>query len=129
MANAKKCDRCQKLYDPFSQGERFMCRFENPTFLTGAGMREGTVFKRLVDHAGAKDLLDLCPECSEDFILFMEGNPLSVRTDICEENVSRANSKDPIKEYIYTLKSGMPYSVSLTAEEMYEIIDNEIRFR
>lgn len=73
MANARKCDLCKKCFDPLDQPEGVeMMRFRNPVFQTSESIRTGTVNKFLIPDE--PDIwVDLCPDCTESFKLFMNG--------------------------------------------------------
>ena len=86
MANAKKCNRCGALYDPLSLGERRAAQFNNPWFKDEKAFRNNTIDCYLL---GSKDVfsltfkdcvVDLCPDCTEDFTLFMSNSPLAIRS-------------------------------------------------
>ena len=71
MANARKCDRCEKCFDPINMAG-MSCRFRNPIFQTSNDIREGVVGKLMVNDT--PDVwVDLCPECAEMFEAFMCG--------------------------------------------------------
>ena len=90
MANARKCDMCEKCYDPLEQ-EGLMCRFENPIFQNAHDLREGIVTRRLIN--GPPDVyIDLCPECSKKFMdLFRKDIPAYFFEDemITKEDIAR----------------------------------------
>ena len=70
MANAKKCDRCKKCFDPLDQGVFSMVKFQNPVFQTSNDIKNVTVKERLIpDHPDA--WVDLCPACTLRFRKFM----------------------------------------------------------
>lgn len=77
MANARKCDRCGKCFDPFSQKFRQMTHFKNPVFETERDIIDHKVGCYLVEDS-PDALIDLCPDCTESFILFMKNYPLAV---------------------------------------------------
>lgn len=68
MANAKKCDRCEKCFDPLHMSG-MMCRFKNPFFQNSNDIREGVIGKFMLSDPDA--YVDLCPECAEMFEAFM----------------------------------------------------------
>ena len=68
---AKKCDRCGGFYDPLYQTGA-MAKFRNPSFLEAVNFEDHTVGTYLIP--GQPDrMIDLCPMCTTDFILFMNG--------------------------------------------------------
>ena len=71
MANAKKCDRCEKCFDPY-EIKGMICRFRNPMFQTANNIREGVIGKLMVNDT-PDAYVDLCPECAEMFETFMCG--------------------------------------------------------
>lgn len=82
MANAKKCDRCGKCYDPASieDNPAMITRFSNPIFQTAEDYKNNkitTCFSAKDRHDGSGDI-DLCPECTGEFTLFMDGCPLKI---------------------------------------------------
>lgn len=72
MANARKCDRCGKCFDPLHNMEGMMCRFRNPVFQNSNDIREGVVGKSMLNEPDA--FVDLCPECAEMFDAFMHND-------------------------------------------------------
>lgn len=71
MAAARKCDRCGKCFDPLSEkGE--MARFMNPYFQTAESIQKCMVYRRLLTNVDSDGLVDLCPECTKDFVTFMD---------------------------------------------------------
>lgn len=99
MADAKKCDRCKKLYDPYSIDKRNIARFRNPAFFDENGTKNNKVSFYLIS-GGADATIDLCPECTEDFELFMEGYELGVRS-LTAEFKSVKELVPPAEGYIY----------------------------
>lgn len=69
MANARKCDRCGKFYDPFHM-EGMTCRFKNPMFQNSNDIAEGLIGK-LMMNTSPDAYVDLCPGCAELFETFM----------------------------------------------------------
>ena len=78
MANAKKCDRCGKCYDPASieDNPAMVVSFSNPIFQTAEAYKNHSFTKTFDDNYG--DNVDLCPECTGEFTLFMDGCPLKI---------------------------------------------------
>ena len=72
MANARKCNRCGKCFDPLNVAG-MIGRFENPIFQSSADVREQKVSKRLIEGEAPDVYVDLCPECAEMFEVFMSG--------------------------------------------------------
>ncbi len=79
--NAKKCDRCKKYYDPYKgvkYGEQMVntvsvCRVIDDDLyskLIGTENKNGLYFK---------DVKDLCPECAEKFVKWLNGDDCSER--------------------------------------------------
>lgn len=78
MANARKCDRCGKCFDPLRYGDKtMMARFQNPVFQNSEQIRNHDVGYYLIEDT-ADAYVDLCPDCTRDFEAFMEGNPLKM---------------------------------------------------
>ena len=78
MAIARKCNRCGKCFDPLDHGRCYMVQFSNPVFMTSEDIHKHNAGYYLVSgHPDEK--IDLCPDCTEDFQAFMEGNPLALR--------------------------------------------------
>lgn len=100
MANAKKCDRCKKCFDPFDM-DGYMCVFRNPMFKNSKNIREGTIGNLLInDHPD--DYVDLCTHCAHKFWLFMkEGWDVSYKLEENEDiqNVFESYGSDSIKYY------------------------------
>ena len=97
MANAKRCDRCGQLFDPYNIGKRKFVRFRNPAFEDEEAVLHNKVAHYLLNKDGADAIVDLCPDCTEDFECFMDNYPLAIRTDVNEKNnidVSTINLDD-----------------------------------
>lgn len=77
MANARKCDRCKRCFDPLDQGFCVMARFQNPCFQSSEDIHKHKVGHYLIEDS-IDAYVDLCPDCSKDFEAFMEGYPLSL---------------------------------------------------
>lgn len=72
MANARKCDRCGKCFDPYHmKGD--MCRFKNPVFQSSERMKEMKASGFLYEGSGPDAWVDLCPTCAQAFTIFMNG--------------------------------------------------------
>lgn len=84
MSKAIKCDRCGNYYIP-SEEENETAFIPRIAWRNAKSIRDQKVTRSM-------DEIDLCPYCAEDFQLFLDGNPLATRTDICEENVRYVNS-------------------------------------
>ena len=96
MANARKCDRCGKCFDPLSQGKTVMARFQNPVFQNSEQIKDHDVGYYLIEDT-ADAYVDLCPECTDDFEAFMEGNPLKLKdVDFDKPNRYRYDPMDPL---------------------------------
>ena len=114
MANARKCDRCGKCYDPFGQGTCQMTRFSNPIFQSSLDIRSNKVGFRLVEDK-PDAFVDLCPDCTDDFILFMKGNPMNVDLGYLKSG-TRENAKEENKtEFQKFLKR-----IDKIGEDLYE---------
>lgn len=77
MSKAKRCDRCGKCFDPMDI-PAMICRFSNPAFMTAEDIKAGKVKTHLRPDLEWDEKLDLCPECTGDFTLFMDGTPLAL---------------------------------------------------
>ena len=105
MANARKCDRCGTCFDPMGQGYSLMARFRNPFFQSSEDLKENTAGAYLIsDNPDA--FVDLCPECTGNFQLFMGGYPLAVEKGYFDkadkddtENEAPPESDEEEKEY------------------------------
>ena len=70
MANARKCDKCQKCFDPMNEtGE--MARFRNPIFQHSNEIQENVIGEMLLKNSNPDAICDLCPRCTAMFKLFM----------------------------------------------------------
>ena len=100
MAEARKCDRCGKCFDPLEQGYFQMVRFSNPLYQTSKDIREHVFSRYLVEGASPERKIDLCPECTGQFTLFMEGSPLAIekndfdKADVPEDTETNGFYKD-----------------------------------
>ena len=84
----KKCDRCGQMFDPYEIGKRKFVRFRNPAFEDEAAVQQNKVAHYLLNAREKADaIVDLCPDCTEDFECFMGNYPLAVRLDNNEKNV------------------------------------------
>lgn len=71
MAIARKCDRCGTCFDPLEvRGNEEICRFQNPIFQNAESLECCVVKDRLL-QGGPDVMIDLCPECTRKFRLFM----------------------------------------------------------
>ena len=97
MANARKCDRCGKCFDPLRFGDKtMMARFTNPIFQNSEQIKDHDVGYYLIEDT-ADAYVDLCPECTDDFEAFMEGNPLKLKdVDFDKPNRYRYDPMDPL---------------------------------
>lgn len=77
MAEARKCNRCHKCFDHLDQGLKLMARFKSPVFQKSSDILEHNAGYYL-DDQGPDTYVDLCPDCSESFQLFMSGYPLAI---------------------------------------------------
>lgn len=73
MANARKCDRCNRCFSPL-EAKGIMARFRNPIFQTANDIREGVISSKLISDESTDALVDLCPNCTEMFREFMSGS-------------------------------------------------------
>lgn len=80
MANAKRCDRCQRFFYPFEM-DGVCCKFRNPVFQTENDIREGVV-GRLMMNDTVDAYVDLCPDCAEQFEAFMCGADLPEKDEL-----------------------------------------------
>ena len=70
MANARMCDRCGRCFNPLSETGS-MCRFQNPIFQDPADIEVNRVSTRLLPKKPQDIWIDLCPDCTTLFFLFM----------------------------------------------------------
>lgn len=72
MAKALQCDRCKKCFNPLTiEGE--ICHFSNPAIRTSSDYRDVLRGRYLNPNAGIDGVMDLCPECTRKFLIFMGG--------------------------------------------------------
>ena len=74
MAQAIKCDRCFRCFDPYSEKRNF-CKFKNPVFHNAESLERNRVSKTLFEDRTYMfdEWVDLCADCAEAFELFMGG--------------------------------------------------------
>lgn len=77
MADAKKCDRCGKCFDPYHM-DGDACQFRNPVFTNSESLKEMKRAGFLYEDAGPDTWVDLCPTCSGAFVIFMNGGRIGV---------------------------------------------------
>lgn len=97
MANAKKCDRCGKCYDPASieDNPNVVVSFSIPIFQTAEDYKNHRFTRSFGgDDDNWGDNVDLCPECTDEFTLFMDGNPLK----ISENDFDKPDIKESMKD-------------------------------
>lgn len=71
MGNARKCDRCKVCFDPYDMDEGLECaRFQNPIFQSTEDVKKKHVGRQLINDP-SDIYVDLCPDCAEDFVRFM----------------------------------------------------------
>ena len=77
MSKAVKCDRCGRCYDP-SGVFGHMIKFRNPSVYSSSDIRGGeTVTCAPFMQGKAVDaIIDLCPQCAKEFVLFMESSDI-----------------------------------------------------
>ena len=80
MADARKCDRCGICFDHYDQGFFQMVSFRNPVYQTSKDLENGTYGRYYLENR-PNEMIHLCPKCTGDFTLFMEGNPLAVEAN------------------------------------------------
>lgn len=91
MANAKKCDRCGKCFD-LMDIPSMVAHFSNPVLQMPNDVKRGVITRYLKDQS--LDRLDLCPECTGEFTLFMEGCPLSLH----KNDFDKPDIKETVKD-------------------------------
>ena len=92
MANARKCNRCKKCFDPLDIGEQYSCRFENPVFQNADDLKNSVVGFRLVPGNG-DIFIDLCPDCAEKFLDFMAGRGFEGNDPYLEQAMDELRSQ------------------------------------
>lgn len=80
MAKARMCDRCGKCFNPLSE-TGCMCRFVNPVFQDPEDIRERKVGARLLHGEPPDAYVDLCPNCTTKFVIFMNCGETKGDTD------------------------------------------------
>ena len=95
MSIAVKCNRCHICFDPLDQGMRKMVRFRNPYLRTAEDIRKHKLGESLIENGDEYEYIDLCPDCSEDWLLFMEGYILAIHdNDFDKPDVEPSITKD-----------------------------------
>ena len=69
---ALQCNRCRNYFNP-KKVEGAFCHFENPDICTAENYVNCVCGTYLDEEEGRDAVIDLCPECTESFILFMRG--------------------------------------------------------
>ena len=94
MANAKKCDRCGKCYDPASieDNPTMVASFSNLIFQTAEAYKHHSFTSIFDDNNGNN--IDLCPECAGEFTLFMDGCPLKISKNDFDKPDIKESMKD-----------------------------------
>jgi len=72
MADARRCDRCDRCYDPMTQ-KGLMARFINPVLQDSKNIAERTVTGYVLGDQPKDAYVDLCPDCTLQFVIFMAG--------------------------------------------------------
>lgn len=104
MANARKCDRCGKCFDPLHMAG-MMCRFRNPVFQNSNDIREGVVGKMMLNDPDG--FVDLCPECAEMFDAFMCGCDLPKKAEDKKDEESSGADFDGDIIFMHDLRECM----------------------
>ena len=81
MSKALRCNRCGEFFDPADPQCEASMHFSNPVIVTPKAIAERRVEGYLYEENGSKGhdiTVDLCPECTVQFITFMEGNELAI---------------------------------------------------
>ena len=97
MANAKKCDRCGKCYDPASieDNPAMVVSFSNPIFQTAEDYKNRRFTRTFSgDDDDFGNNVDLCPECTGEFTLFMDGCPLKISKNDFDKPDIKESMKD-----------------------------------
>ena len=113
MSSVKKCDRCGHMFDPYSVGKRKFVRFRNPAFEDEEAVRQNKVAFYLLEsnQYGCDAIVDLCPDCTEDFECFMDNYPLAVRTNDDPEKVTDGEPylpPDPLEQESAKITTYLP---------------------
>ena len=132
MANAKKCDRCGKCYDPASieDNPATVVSFSNPVFQTAEDYKHHR-FTRIFggDDDDFGNHVDLCYECTGEFTLFMEGCPVSLhkndfdKPDIKESMKDTEVTDEEDKEYQKTAFQKFLDKVDQLGNEFFNELD------
>lgn len=75
MAKALKCDRCGGYFVPEELGDAMFCCFNNPVFQNGPDAIAERVTQRLIEGYDCNTRVDLCPNCTTEFFIFMNTSP------------------------------------------------------
>jgi len=70
MSNAKKCNRCKTCFDPLEMKGQ-MVSFSNPNFRTSEDIQHHYYGELFDKRGGLETPVDLCPDCTRKFKLFM----------------------------------------------------------
>lgn len=72
MAKALQCDKCKICFNPLTVEGEFT-HFSNPAIRTAQDYKDCLSGRYLDPTAGSNGVMDLCPECTKEFIMFMKG--------------------------------------------------------
>jgi len=78
MSKAIRCDRCKGYFVP-AEEKKLSARFKEITYVSAETIRDSRYEK--IDEN-----LDLCPGCTADFELFMDGYPLEIHENDFDQN-------------------------------------------
>ena len=85
MADAKKCDRCGKLFEPYN----IHAGYKVPTRYTNIILKDMSLAKETYKNSGD---YDLCKECNDSFLKWLSGTN-DVKHECGEETKENENVK------------------------------------
>ena len=92
MSRALKCNRCGQCFDAHS-ARGYLIKFENPKVWEPNADRYKAISIRFDSELDPDEFLDLCPQCSAAFAMFMNN---TVITQMIRKNDTADNGKDGV---------------------------------
>ena len=91
MANAKKCDRCGKLFEPYIKAEdmRQSKQSDSPGYLNIQSRK--IIFKN--NHYIEEGNFDLCKECNDSFLKWLSGTNVVKHECLRFGNINKKSNK------------------------------------
>ncbi len=89
--NAKKCDRCGEYYDEYKKDINDLpARLINPAEICRGDFVNSIIFKGYAVNTGIRGVsgrIDLCPDCMEKLISFLDGADINNLTPCIAVNI------------------------------------------